>query len=579
MLKKLFAHKQKLTFYIVLVIILGYLLNWHYRLILIRYFDIDEFAHLHWGYNLMAGEYPYRDFFYIFPPFFLYPVALIISVLGRSVNALISARVMIFLAFCGMGLTTFLITRKLRNTLTALIAVVVLSILPIPSDKMLEIRPDNIAIFLSLAGLYVFMLAHEKKSQFIFFLAGLFFSLSLGFVPKTIFFLIPPMMILIFDFITKSSVINFKELKDAGSLHFLPFISGISLPLLVIILLFIYYQKPILAIQSITSISAAITTLLGAKFYMRPDIFFYPNDTYYGLPGYSAPFLLNHLIYFSAALFAIFFMLSSLSHKDNGKCLREFMVGTSFFLNLYAFVYIFPLKHAQYLIPLTPFISIFFAILLEKITRHRLIHKYQMTLIVAVLVYFSFIARDMYKAKSRWTNQATISNINNILTAIPKEEKMFDLTGETVFFRDGYYFCCLPYGQYDEGIPFQLPNLEKSLRDNNVHLIHIGEESRLGILPAYHQSIINTYYIKDKLGMMTAGKKIDFEQGNIIKNFEIIAKGNYILYWNGAVRVDGSEAVVKLDDNDVRSENIYLSTGKHKIAASQKGELILKYQY
>lgn len=589
---------KKLTLYLVLIIILAYLLNWHYRLSLTRYFDIDEFAHLHWAYNLLAGEYPYRDFFYIFPPFFLYPIALIISVFGRSVNALIGARVMIFLAFCGMGLVTFLITRKLRNTLTAIIAVIVLSILPIPSDKMLEIRPDNIAIFLSLAGLYAFMLAHEKKSQFIFFLAGLFYSLSLGFVPKTIFFLIPPVMILIFDFISRDALSSSRAVRrgDPGialgrnprndmtlikelKYHFLPFITGIFLPLLVVVFLFIYYQKPILALQSTTAITASITAVLGNKFYMRPDIFFYPNDTYYGLPGYSAPYLLNLLLYFSASFYAIFFILSALSHKDHEKCVREFMVGASFFLNLYAFVSIFPLKHAQYLIPLSPFISIFCAILLEKLTRHRFMHQYQTAMIITVMVFFSFIAKDMYKAKARWTNQATIANINYILSAIPKEEKIFDLTGETIFFRDGYYFCCLPYGQYDEGIPFQLPSLEKSLRDNNVHLIHIGEESRLGVLPAYHQKVVETYYVKDKLGMMTAGKKIDFEQGNISRTFEIIAKGNYDIYWNKVLRVDGSEAVVKLDDKNVRSENIYLSSGKHKITAFQKGELILKYQY
>lgn len=570
---------KKLTLYLVLIIILAYLLNWHYRLSLTRYFDIDEFAHLHWAYNLLAGEYPYRDFFYIFPPFFLYPVAFIISFFGRSVNALIGARVMIFLAFCGMGLVTFLITRKLRNTLTAFIAVIVLSLLPIPSDKMLEIRPDNIAIFLSLAGLYTFMLAHEKKSQFIFFLAGLFYSLSLGFVPKTIFFLIPPVMILIFNFLKSTAKEKTYYLIKELKYHFLPFTTGIFLPLLVVVFLFIYYQKPILAFQSTTIITASITAVLGAKFYMRPDIFFYPNDTYYGLPGYSAPYLLNLLLYFSASFYAIFFILSVFSHKDHEKCVREFIIGASFFLNLYAFVSIFPLKHAQYLIPISPFISIFFAILLEKISRHRFMHQYQTAMIITVMVFFSFIAKDMYKAKARWTNQATLADINYIVSAIPKEEKIFDLTGETIFFRDGYYFCCLPYGQYDEGIPFQLPSLEKSLRDNNVHFIHIGEENRLGVLPAYHQKVIETYYVKDKLGMMTAGKKIDFEQGNISKTFEIIAKGNYDIYWNKVLRVDGSEAVVKLDDKNVRSENIYLSSGKHKITAFQKGELILKYQY
>ncbi len=573
MIKKISTHKLTLTLYTVLLIILAYLLNWHFRLALTRYFDVDEFAHLHWGYNLWSGKYPFRDFFYIFPPFFLYTIAAIIQFFGRSVASLIMARVVIFMAFCAIALMTFFIARKLSNTLTALISVIILSILPIPGDKMLEIRPDNIALFLSLSAFYVFILAHEKKSRIMFFLSGLFFSVSLGFVPKTIFFLIPPVVILIYDFLTLSGNHNFNDLKH----YFLPFFTGIIIPAIAVILLFIYYQKPILAIQSITSISAAITTLLGVKFYMRPDIFLYPNDTYYGLNGYSSGYLLNLLLYFSASIFAVFFTLSSLSHKTHEKCVREFMTGATFFLSLYAFVYIFPLKHAQYLIPLTPFISIFFAMFFTKLIQHRYLIRYKSWIIMAVLIYFCLIAKDMFIPKSRWTNQATLDEVENVLTAIPKNEKIFDLTGESVFFPDGYYFCCLPYGQYDEGIPFQLPSLEKSLRDNQVHFVHVGEENRLGVIPIYQQKIVETYYVKDKLGMMIAGKKLDFEQGNISHNFEIIAGGNYTIFWNGALKVNGTDTVVRLDEKEVNSENVYLSSGKHKITASQKGELILKY--
>jgi len=46
------------------------LIFFRYKLTLTRYFDADEFAHLHWGYSFLTGEKPYTDFFYIFPPYF-----------------------------------------------------------------------------------------------------------------------------------------------------------------------------------------------------------------------------------------------------------------------------------------------------------------------------------------------------------------------------------------------------------------------------------------------------------------------------------------------------------------------------
>jgi len=35
-----------------------------------RYFDVDEFAHMHWAYLTTIGKLPYRDFFLLCHPFF-----------------------------------------------------------------------------------------------------------------------------------------------------------------------------------------------------------------------------------------------------------------------------------------------------------------------------------------------------------------------------------------------------------------------------------------------------------------------------------------------------------------------------
>src|SRR3989338_6871265 len=63
---------SKYFLYLLLLVGILILLYLHFRLSITRYFDADEFAHLHWGYAFSIGEKPYSDFFYLFPPFFLF---------------------------------------------------------------------------------------------------------------------------------------------------------------------------------------------------------------------------------------------------------------------------------------------------------------------------------------------------------------------------------------------------------------------------------------------------------------------------------------------------------------------------
>src|SRR3990172_9063595 len=91
-------------FPVLLFICLFIALYFRLQLGLVRYFDADEFAHLHWGYSFSIGELPYKDFFYLFPPFYLAPIASLFTILGRSVSVIIAARFFSFLVFAA---TTF----------------------------------------------------------------------------------------------------------------------------------------------------------------------------------------------------------------------------------------------------------------------------------------------------------------------------------------------------------------------------------------------------------------------------------------------------------------------------------------
>src|SRR3989344_2858226 len=192
----------KITKWLIGVCLFSLIVQIYFRfnLSLNRYFDVDEYAHLHWAYSTFIGNMPYRDFFYIFPSYFLFPVGIIISIFGRSMKSLLLARGFIFMVQIMSYLILFLWAKKLRGILTALLTLLIFIFLPLPSDKLLEIRPDLLAAVLAMSGLYLFVLAYDAKKARLFFFSGFLLSASIAFVPKTIFFLIPVLIVLLLKF-------------------------------------------------------------------------------------------------------------------------------------------------------------------------------------------------------------------------------------------------------------------------------------------------------------------------------------------------------------------------------------------
>ncbi|OIO14732.1 hypothetical protein COV53_03455 [Candidatus Gottesmanbacteria bacterium CG11_big_fil_rev_8_21_14_0_20_37_11] len=490
-----------LIYFITLSVLACIFLYWHFVIGLTRYFDVDEFAYLFWGYNFSIGLKPYTDFFFLLPPLFLFPISWIFQMFGRNVTALIMARALVFLFFLLSALLLYLIAKRTRNHKTALLSVVLFAFLPIPFDKMIEIRPDLLANALSLLGMYLFLLGEGRKKKF-FFLSGLSYALSLGIMPKTFMYLIPVMVLAIYNLFNSK---NIKELFTYFRFFLAPFFLGALIPVLIILTSAIQSSDLGLAIYSMTKMSSNVSKVLGAKFYMFPTHFFYPNDTYYGEPGYSMSYVGNLIIYVFASIWAVFSFISFLSHKSRDKCLGEFIIGSSFFLNLLAFVKIFPLKHAQYLIPLAPFIAYYFADFIfalwrniEKILFNIVRNEGRGHLRISIksayfLLLFIFLGTAGYRMNTRkmaWNNTYTLEKVKMILRAVPKNASIFDLTGESTFFKCGYYLCALPYGQFDEALGIHIPDIANEFKKRDTKFVHVGSASRLYTIPPMQASYI-----------------------------------------------------------------------------------------
>ena len=468
---------SKYFLYLLLLVGILILLYLHFRLSITRYFDADEFAHLHWGYAFSIGEKPYSDFFYLFPPFFLYPIAFIMKVFGRTFESLIFARIFIFISYLSILGILGLIVKKMRGTLAALFAVFIFVFLPMPQDKMIEIRPDLVAVFFGLLGMYLFIISEEniqhltydrnvKKllnviclpAQAGYMFSGLSYGLSLAFVPKTVFFLIPIGIIWVYRIIRGIWANTEPDLIK----HILSFGTGLFIPALLIL----------------------------------------------GFGGFNPALYATLFIFLTASIVGVLRGVASLSHKENSRCVSEFLIFGSFYAALYAFVKIFPLKHAQYWIPLIPFFCFYVGDLFNSILNIRhaelvsasalsqtlkqvqgdgkkrlsFVSPGGIFLSLILIGYLTFLGGTVYQSKMKWTNQDTKAKIGYFLAKIPENEPVFDLTGETVFFRDGYYFCCVPYGQYEEGIGFDIPDIKSEFEKNNTEYVHVGYEGRTGVL-------------------------------------------------------------------------------------------------
>lgn len=151
----------------------------------VRYFNPDEFEHLHFAWCISKGMLPYRDFFEHHSPWFHYALADLMSfyqVDRRFDDALafisLARSIDVMLAAVALALT-FLLARLWRGSPTGWIAIAMLAVDPVFARKTFEIRPDVPALVMWLACLVVLVHAlsvaslSARRRTVLFALSGL----------------------------------------------------------------------------------------------------------------------------------------------------------------------------------------------------------------------------------------------------------------------------------------------------------------------------------------------------------------------------------------------------------------------
>ncbi|MCX8009151.1 MAG: hypothetical protein N3A54_05650, partial [Patescibacteria group bacterium] len=164
-----------------------------------RFFDVDEFTHMHWAGQIFRGEKPYIDFFTFFPPGFHWMLQPLFMLFPQSAMMFIAGRYLSIVGFVGILVVLAVFFARLRSPRYALIPAFILAFLPMPYDKYFEIRPDTWSTFFGFLGVFMLSigwsrLQNQNKShrtiRIFFFLAGFFLAVCLIILPKMLPFVI-----------------------------------------------------------------------------------------------------------------------------------------------------------------------------------------------------------------------------------------------------------------------------------------------------------------------------------------------------------------------------------------------------
>ena len=520
-------------------VLLAVLLNWHFQLGLTRYFDVDEFAHLSWAYQMFSGRRPYVDFLFFFPPgfhLFLMPL----FAFGAGIAPILAARVFAFIVFVALVVVTMFVFWLMRRSWVAIVAGVFLAFLPMPFDKFLEIRPDTLAVLFAMVGLVYQILAVKglaftgQKMKPYFLCAGIFYGVSLLILPKTL----PQVGVAVL--IEALRAIRFPEFKKQFRESFKGFwnlLAGISIPML-------FFAFWTLSLGNIDQVWYSLTKLpveankISQTFIMMPDLFFYPNVTFYGAAGWGTGLVVNHAIWLVAIFVGIYRLVApflsvtpahagvqrktktskdwipafaGMTNKEStpagppNEVWSELLIAVTFIIYIIFYVQIVPLKHTQYLIPIAVFIAFYAADAVDMLWRKSFELSKNYAHLLPTGVFFAlfllgsirlmqvFIAVN--EPKRAWTNADTIKHLTALYTTIPQTEYILDLTGETLYYKHPYVVCCTPFGQSAPYLSRPLPSLIQSLEKTNTKYIFEGGVKRVTTLLPGDQSYIAAHYL------------------------------------------------------------------------------------
>ncbi len=462
--------KSRVVFFILLIAVSVVLLA-RFHVAIVRFFDPDEFAHLHWAWLMAQGKLPYRDFFFYATPlfqWFLFPL----FKLPPSDLVLLLARLWEFALYLINVCYIFRITQLVtKSYIVPALSILIFVTFPMTFDKTIDIRPDFLMLLpylIAIERLLAWPVLTIKRVLTV----GLFFGSSFLIFFKIIYAL--PAAILLLGFKRHSLTVypEFAEgqesvLQDVAKTLII-FSLGFLLPIGLFLVYLFTNNLQALAWNTFTHTQFVVNT--GKQtFSLFATLSPWPL-VYVSKGGISIPWLVNMGVWISA-IGGIVILWKQ--HKPFA------LFSACFAFPAVLFLVFFPAPYVQYFIPLSAIASILSAISIQNLEyrmqnierKFRFIIPHSLFFILYSLFLFSFFLQYRDRISPASNNEEQLGVIRDVLAISKPTDTFYDMVGSYVFRPDGYFICCHPYAEFVDKLKAKPPTLPQSLISNNTHFL------------------------------------------------------------------------------------------------------------
>lgn len=386
-------------------------------------FDSDELAHVQIIYRMARGEVPYIAFFSIYSPLIHWLLAPVFGIYGFTIDAIYASRILMIGIFglriaAAAGLTFVLFKSRLT-----LLFIPLLLLEPFTVFSGMQIRPDNLMLFLYTAGLLALTIGLRSKKKALVFVSGMLLSAALITSIK-----IAPSIGVLAVFLFVSAV---RE-KQRAKYYILAL--GFLLPVVVFLFYFFLHgtlgaMLTHLIVYSKANSDAVLNpALLG--------IFYWPDNGYiYGLMGRPPSWFFAWIL----PIFAFPSAYKALTDYVSGEKKRiEEMVlaflGTSLFAHFVSLLFIRSV-FVQYYLPLTWLYVLFFVLTIRDFLQVYSKHTWGRRIVVGIFgiaffaLYTTSIRANFERAKY-FNAKGIITTMTKRWSQIPANSSVF---GDVIF--------------------------------------------------------------------------------------------------------------------------------------------------
>lgn len=458
----------------ILFFLFVFLLFWRYQVSATRFFDVDEFSYMHWAAQVARAEKPYTDFFSYFTPGFMWVMAPIFWVVGRTGAVFTAGRAVSYVIFLSILSVLSYLWGITRGWKWALLPAVILAFLPMPYDKFLEIRPDNLATLLALLGVIGEIGAIRGKKS-LWFVSGLLFSASLFVLVKTL-----PIVVV------GGCIALFSSRKN-----FVFFCSGLFGPWVLFFLGAAIRGHFGQVWYSLTQLPFEVYRS-SRNYFMEPDLFFFPNASFYGGNGdtITSGLIANHAVWIGAALVGVYRLVTSTNKT-------ALLLSFIYVVLVIGYVKFSPARHSQYLIPIAVFVAYYAAdglvIFFDWLAR---VGGYGSLIITLVGLGYLLVVvtQEVNTPKLFHTNATQLIELSSLIKTIPQSTRVVDMEGRMLFWLEGYPVSSLPIDSSLSFVTRRPPPLANYLEQRPAEYIWDGDSGRIAMLDPENIAYIRSHY-------------------------------------------------------------------------------------